>query len=349
MPRRFVPLASLAVVAVACASKPTPSVGPIAPTRAVTPVPSATDGPTISPSPARADAEGGATAPGTCGAGSVDALAMMPASATVVMGVDVPALVHAPYYAAHRRELEVGEFKRILELGAACDLGISSWRALTLGFDGARNATTIVVQADGLGDRRRLECVRDRAATEIGAAAAFTIADVDGRVQLTFDRATAWVVDPCTLVISDANAAEATRTRLGGNAPAARGGPVMQAIGRVGTRRPFWLAAAPVDSLGPSVANARDLAIGLDVDRGFRIDASLAFPDATSARTASTSVEADADSMRSMMMAFGLPEAVGQSIAVTTAGTLVSIRAHGDEAALDGLRQRLTVLFAQMN
>ena len=107
--------------------------------------------------------------------------------------------------------------------------------------------------------------------------------------------------------------------------------------------------ASPVTSLGPSVANARDLAIGLDVDRGFRVDASLAFPDATSARAASTSVEADVGSMRSMLMAFGLPDAVGNSIAVTAAGTLVSIRAHGDEAALEGLRQRLTVMFAQTN
>jgi len=346
-PRRFVPLASLAVAslavaAAACAAKPTAPVGPVAPTRAVSPA--APDGPTISPSPARHVA-----AAGTCSAGSVDALAMVPANATLVMGVDVPTLIHAPYYVAHRRDLEVGGFKRVLELAAACDLGISGWRAVTFGFDSVRNATTIVAQADGLGDRRRLECVRDRAATEIGAAAAFTIADVDGRVELTFDGATAWVIDPCTLVVSDASAAEATRARLGGKTPAALGGPVMQAIGRVGTRRPFWLVASPVTSLGPSVANARDLAIGLDVDRGFRVDASLAFPDATSARAASTSVEADVGSMRSMLMAFGLPDAVGNSIAVTAAGTLVSIRAHGDEAALEGLRQRLTVMFAQTN
>lgn len=346
-PRRFVPLASLAVVslavaAAACASKPAAPVGPVAPTRAVTPA--APDGPTISPSPARHLATAG-----TCSAGGVDALAMVPANATLVMGVDVPTLVRSPYYAAHRRELEIGGFKRVLELAAACDLGISGWRALTIALDGGKNTTTIVAQADGLGDRRRLECVRERAAAEVGAAAAFTIADVDGRVELAFDGATGWVVDPCTLVVSDAASVEGTRARLRGNAPTALGGVITRAIGRVGTRRPFWLAAAPVDSLGPSVANARDLAIGLDVDRGFHIDASLAFPDATSARTGSTTIEAELASLRSMVMAFGLPAAVGDSLGVTAAGTLVSIRAHGDEAALDGLRQRLTVMFAQTN
>lgn len=352
MPRRFGPLASIAVasiaiaslgvVAAACAPKPTAPVGPVAPTRAVSPA--APDGPTISPSPARHLA-----AAGTCSAASIDALAMLPASATLVMGVDVPTLVRSPYYSAHRRELEIGGFKRVLELAAACDLGISGWRTLTLAIDGPQNATTIVAQADGLGDRRRLECVRDRAAAEVGTAAAFTLADVDGRIELTLDGATGWVVDPCTLVISEASAAETTRARLRGNSRSALGGAVTGAMGRVGTRRPFWLAAAPVDSLGPSVANARDLAIGLDVDRGFRIDASLAFPDATSARTASTTIEAELTSLRSMVMAFGLPAAVGDSLGVTATGTLVSIRAHGDEAALDGLRQRLTVMFAQMN
>lgn len=344
MPRRVGSLASLAlaVVAAACASRPTATVGPVAPTRAVSPV--APDGPTISPSPARHLA-----AAGTCSAGGIDALAMVPANATLVMGVDVPTLVHSPYYAAHRRELEIGGFQRVLDLAAACDLGLSGWRTLTLAIDGTQNATTIVAQADGLGDRRRLECVRDRAAAEVGAAAAFTLADVDGRVELTFDGATGWVVDPCTIVISEAGTTEATRTRLRDNTPTALGGAVTGAIGRVGTRRPFWLAAAPVTSLGPSVANARDLAIGLDVDRGFRIDASLAFPDATSARTASTTIEKELASLRSMVMTFGLPAAVGDSLGVTAMGTLVSIRAHGDEAALDGLRQRLTVMFAQMN
>lgn len=340
-------LLGVTLAAGACSSPsraaPHAAVAPtVTPARTVEPAPA--QGPVISASPARHVVTGDAS----CGGGHMAALQYLPATATALFGIDAQGIVRLPFYAAHRASLEVGGFKRLLDVAGACDVGLGAWQTLTIASEPATSNTGMVVRVAGIGGAGRLECLRKEALAH-GGEDPFTLGVHAGRPELTFDDGTrGWVVDACTIVIASEKWIEPTRARIGGQGPSLLDSGLVPVVARAGEHRHVWAAAKPVASMfgGTSIGGAQDLALSIDLHGGFALNVSLAFPDGAMARTGATELRSGFDGIKGMLGSMGVPQAVAESVGIAAAGSFVTLTARGSEADLDAIRQRITTMIA---
>ncbi len=289
---------------------------------------------TLSASPARH-----ITTADACGGGHLTALELVPASASVVAGVDVRSVAQLPAYARHRGSIEVGEVARLFAVATACDVGIGAWQTATLASDAPASNTALVLRASGLGSAERLECLR----TRIGAAggdAPFTLGTDAGMPSLVFaDGSRGWAVDRCTVVIATDGWVEPTRARIAGRGPSLLAGELPLVVARAGERRHVWAAgkSQPAAMLPGPFAAAQDFALSLELHAGFALDLSIQFADAAQASAAATSIRSQLDAFRSMLPSMGVPQSVADSLATTASGRIATLHAHGDSLAVDAV------------
>lgn len=99
-----------------------------------------------------------------CDGGHIGALDLVPAGMTSVVGIDIAAIARHPEYAQRRDVIETGELGRWIAAAGECGLGREHWRSATFAgdIDSLGNNGTVVLRVSGIGDRGRLQCMRNR-------------------------------------------------------------------------------------------------------------------------------------------------------------------------------------------
>lgn len=333
---RVAPAVVLPLLLLACRPPASaPAIAQVAPSRAA-PAPATA----VAPSPAR---HGTATA--TCGGNGIAALQFAPAAADSVAHVDLGALMRVPALAPVRSVLErAPDVAALVGAAAECGLGPDTWRGLTTArAEGSVDSIT-VLQAEGIGERERLGCVRD-AMVRAKQEPRFALAPGDGAVELELvgDGGRAIAVDRCTLVIASPRWIDATRERIAGRGRSLLEGPLMPTILRAGEGRAVWMAVRSASSttLAFTGNRADDLAASVSVHDGFAVDVSLQFATPETARAAADQVSGVFNNVKSMMVTMGLPQTVVDGTRITAAGAFVSVAMRGSVADLEILSRAI--------
>jgi hypothetical protein len=250
----------------------------------------------IATGPTRADPQRVAD---PCDGGHIGALSFAPGDASMVMGLDLAALSRHPEYVARRGALEHGEVGRWIAAADACGLGRDTWRTATFaGEPGLAETAVAIVRASGIGERDRVQCMRDRLADSQGNAP-FTIVEGASPLELRFgDGRRAWAVNVCTLVLAGAPTADAVRARIDGDGKPLLAGPIGTTVARAGEHHHIWVAFAPAKG-NTAISGLVDWSTGIDLHRGFAVDAVAQFVDAQAAATFSTQLRQGLEALRS--------------------------------------------------
>ncbi|MBX7078072.1 MAG: hypothetical protein K1X88_02725 [Nannocystaceae bacterium] len=285
------------------------------------------------PSPARH-----ATGDIPCARGGVAALRFAPAEADTVSHVDVVALLQEPSVAA-----VVGAFAKsdalrdVFAAAEHCGLGLGSWRAVTTARSDGSAHSLSVLQADGIGDPDKLECVRAQLASA-KAEPGFTLAPHEGTTELALEGGTRGIiVDRCTLVIASPAWVEPTRERIAGRGRSLLEGPLTLSLARTGEGRAAWLAVRSASASSLSIAGTRadDMVATLELHGGVAMDVSMQYPGPELARSAAAEIGRLLDGFKPMVTNLGVPKTVVDSLRVDGAGAFVNVRARGNVADLE--------------
>jgi hypothetical protein len=312
--------------------RPTTRAAPAAPQRPVLADPAQKPtAPAFAPDAARAAAS-------DCDGGHISALAFVPTSSTLILGMDVGAAVLHPQYVSRRATFETGEFGRWVAAAGQCGLGYEHWRTLTLATDTATmNAPVMVVRIAEIGARDRLTCLRDRLTT--AGKPPFEISDSPGPTELRFaEGSRAWVADRCTLVIASAGAIDGARARLDRPADSVLAGPMGNVVARAGEHNLLWIAMQP-PATGLLVGGLLDAAVGIELRGGFSFNAIMQFSDPQAAAAAAGQVSGI---LSGGVGALGLPSRVLETKSVNTTDRFVSIQLRGDDGDLSAMIDALT-------
>lgn len=302
--------------------------GPVSPTdaRAVAPVAGTTG-------PARALPSRAADA---CDGGHISALAFVPGNATMVIGLDVAALSRHPEYTSRRAIIETGEFGRWIAAAGECGLGREHWHTVTFASDpSGSDRGTAVIRVSGIGDRGRLQCMRNRLADKEGKAP-FDLVEGTKRLELSLsDEGRAWAVDPCTLVVATKTAVESTRTRLEGSGPPLLAGPISTVVARAGDHHHVWFALSSPQT-ATMLPGMIDWSSSLDLHGGFAFSTMVQFNDAQAAASATTQTKQTIDAFRSMATS-AVPVRVLDTIVVGSTDRFMAITVRGDGRELTSI------------
>ncbi|HWB77558.1 MAG TPA: hypothetical protein VG755_21480 [Nannocystaceae bacterium] len=268
-------------------------------------------------------------------------MALVPAAATMVAGVDATSLLGSSTWAQLRPLVETGDVKTLVEIGQGCELGVSSWRGLTFASELSGSNTVVVMRADGIGRPERLECVRaaierkDGKSPWKGGASANELALDGGGIAIA--------TDPCTLVVASTGWSSAVRDRLTGGGSSAQVGALASAIGRVDARKPAWVAAAIPSgaTTGSPFDGARDVVATIDVAGGLTFAMSFTFSDPAEATKRAGELQHQLDSMKTAIAGMGMPQNVLDSIRIVSAGAQVLLQANASDADVRSLTEKL--------
>jgi hypothetical protein len=278
-----------------------------------------------------------------CKSNMQQAIELVPDSATVIGGMDVAALRQSKVFGG-----AIAQFVAPLDLGKQCELGLDAWRTIVFGFDPEDYASTfvMVLSADGIGTKTKLDCIRNLAAQSLGTEP-WTQHEVDGRVMLDIDfggdSAKGYVVDGNRLVIGSDAQSDAISALIAGEGTAAVSGGLKDLMGRADPRQPMWVAGKVPAHLPPGapIVGARDVVASVGLATGVTFSASIAYENAADASARSEALRAQVDEIGASATELGIPSKVIDRVEVSTTDALLEISARiSDEemkAALGGL------------
>ena len=277
----------------------------------------------------------------TCRADHFANLTLGPSAATFVTGLDATGIFGTSAWSELRPLVETGDVKAAIEIGQSCQLGVSSWRGVTVGFESATSQAVLVVRADGIGRPERLECMRAALEQKSGKSP-WTIGTAAN--ELAFSGGDLGIAtDECTLVLITKNWVSLVRDRMVGGGSSVQAGALGSALARVDARKPVWIAAAVPQGLasGSPLDGARDFVASVELVGGMAIVASFTFADPAEATKRAGELQQQLDSMRSMFASMGLLSGLIDSARIVASGAQVIVQGTATDKDLRDLSGKL--------
>ena len=263
------------------------------------------------------------------------AIELVPDDATVLVGVDVAALHESPLGRTMAVRVLHGELKE------ACSLGFDAWRSVVMGCDPDRYEETfvLVVSAEGIGTKTKLECLRSFAEKHLGRNP-WTPREHDGRVELDIDfdngTATGHVVDGNRLVIAPKTQDDAIRALIAGEGRSAATHGLADILARADTSRPLWVAAKVPAELPPGapIAGAESVVASVGFPSDMVVSASVVYASSSDARARADAAQAEIDEIVTGLGALGIPAKTLQ-VDVTTRDERLEVSARLGQDVLE--------------
>lgn len=285
--------------------------------------------------------------PGCKGAGA-DAAKLIPDAATVVAGVDVAALVKSGVYASSKDQIEK-EGNAVLEAGKACNLGVDTFKTVTIGFDPATRGFAAVVNADGIGKVENLDCLSAKLEEQDGRKP-WTIEEKDGKKVLALEDGTlGYIVNEGSLVFASKDWTGKVKELIDGKGSSVFDGPLKDVIARADTGKTIWIAGTiPSERLkGTPGEGAKDAAGSIDLGSGIDISGSIAFGSPDDATKKKDELTKQLETMKPLADTLGVPKAVIDSVEIGASGSAVTVSVRATEEDLKQLKDLLAAKMAR--
>lgn len=269
---------------------------------------------------------------GACkGGGAGDAAKLVPDSATVIGGVDLKAAMGSALYKDNQKMLEEGEGKEALEAAKACNLGPDKFKSIVFGADptGGDAKMMFVISADGIGKKENLECIHGKIKEKEGEDP-WTMEEKDGKMVLTIDGgdATGYVVSDGMLAVAGKDWAGSVKELIDGKGKAAIDNSLKDVVGRTDTSKTMWAAGSiPSEMASGPADGAKDAAGWVDLSGGLELMASVGFGSADDAKKKAEEFNTMFEGAKGGAAAFGVPEAVVNSIKIEAKDSAVAVSA----------------------
>ncbi len=275
-----------------------------------------------------------------CKGGGADSAKLIPEAATVVGGVDIAGAVKSSAYTKNKEMIEKGEGKEMLDAATACNVPLDKWKNITFGADPKTNGFAAVVNADGIGNEKNLECINGKIKEKSGKEP-WKVEEKDGKKVLTMgDGNVGYIVNEGSIVVVSKDWAAGVKDLIDGKGKSVFDGALKDVIGRADTGKTMWIAGnVPTEMLkGSPVDGAKDGAASIDLSGGLALAASIGFGSADDATKKKDELQKQFDQMKGLAGTFGVPQSVVDSVKIDASGSAVTFSAKASDDDLDKIK-----------
>ncbi|MEM7160724.1 MAG: hypothetical protein AAF799_48265 [Myxococcota bacterium] len=254
---------------------------------------------------------------------------LIPDGATVLLGIDLSAVVSHPLLPILESRLRSRQREQ-LRAAKACGVGLSQGKTFVIGMDLMTRNVAMVVEAKGLGTRKTLQCM----AKEIGN---FTLSE-DGKT-LSDHTGGGIVLDDDAVAFASPAWMDPLRERIAGKGKAAVEGSAREAFARAKPSRPLWLAGeipAYLGAMAAGVLGAQPSMVLVDAKLGETVDVEVAVQVPDPAAT-QRGLQEKWNALRGFAVSSGVPRTVSESLKISNDDEMVRIEVQATPDEIDQL------------
>lgn len=271
-----------------------------------------------------------------------EAESLIPDVALMVGGIDVKAVLASKLYEINAPALQ-GRAKEALDALAKCSLGLERLERITFGYDPFLQDFAVVVDGDGIGVQKSLDCLH--AAITAKQEAPWTMGERVGKTVLNLSGGgrVAYVLGDDRLAFVSWDWTKAMDGIVEGTGTSAFTGKLAPVIARVDTTRMLWTAGTfPSDLLRvTALAGAKDFAATLELTDGAALTISLGYASADEANATRTEAQKQFDDLKGAAPSMGVPQGLVDSVRFTADEASVVIALKANDADLRALQAKL--------
>lgn len=271
--------------------------------------------------------------------GGASAVAYMPESATVLVGVDIATLVKNPLYAANKAGFDK-DFLKGLDSMSKCEVPLENWKTVVMGVNPTGGeAVTVAIQATGLGKKTALDCIKKEMEADEANKDEWTIAE-DGKT-FSNKEATGFAVSDDLIVMTSLSLKDSVAELVAGKGKAASAGAMKPLLARVDQTKPVWVSAlipaqfggmagATLGGTPTDVTMTADLSSGLALHIAVGID---------KAADAAKKAQGEWDKNKPMLATLGVPQAIADSVKIGATDKTLTVDLSATEAELKSVSE----------
>jgi hypothetical protein len=298
------------------------------------------------PAPARLQAAAYVAAPTKCGPAKVSSLRELLPDAEIMgaVEVDVEHLRRGKLF-PELEKLLAAEGAEVLDAMNECGVPLAKVEGLVAAFSDSDDMM-MGVRAKGLGEPATLDCLASKIEKSTGKApwkrvtgTCETTLEVDG------GDAKGFVVGHDMVVLASKSLEEAMGRRVAGKDRSALDGRLAWARKEVDMGNTAWMAAnVPASAsagLPASMAGLSRMGMSIDATKGLGLRVGAGFASAAEAKAAAKEVESQLVQVKAMLPLLGLPSSVGETIDVSSKGSVLKLGMFLQLSDIDALRKEM--------
>lgn len=264
-------------------------------------------------------------------AAMLDALALVPDSASFVAALDAEALIGTELARISLEKLADGEFGTFVRATESCAVGPQAWHFVVIGSNATSpDEQVVIASAVGLGREPALRCLLDQAMARDPQRSLELVQD-DGRWVIEGNPSVRFVaVSENTVAAVGQSWTGAFDERLASAVTPTNRGSLGQALPHIDTRAPAFFAT--VGPGGQDVSSYRFLTGELRFTHGLEGSAILHYEDGAPTEQHATAIRQQIREFIPILSILGIPRTLAETVQVSSQGASVSLSFHATAA-----------------
>ena len=298
------------------------------------------------PAPARPQATAYVAAPSKCGPAKVSSLRELVPDAEIIgaLEVDVEHLRRGKLF-PEVEKLIAAEGAEVLAAMNECGVPLAKVEGLVAAFSDSDDMM-MGVRAKGLGEPATLDCLASKIEKSTGKAPWKRVTSTcETTLELEGGDGKGFVVGHDMVVLASKSLEEAMGRRVAGKDRSALDGRLAWARKEVDMGNTAWLAAnVPASAsagLPSTMAGLGRVGMSIDATKGLGLRVGAGFASAAEAKAAAKEVESQLVQVKAMLPLLGLPSSVGDTIDVSSKGSLLRMGMFLQLSDIDALRKAM--------